>query len=138
MIKKLKTFIAIVVMQFGILLPVNASLVLAQNTADVSCGASGNIIGCTATNAPDSTADQKVNDLIGNAIRIFQIVVGLISVFMIILGGLKYITSGGDSGKVGEAKNAILYAIIGLVIVGVAEIIVRFALNRSFGTSSSI
>lgn len=138
MIKKLKTFAAILAVQLGFLVPVNASLVLAQNTSDVSCGASGQLVGCTQTNAPDSTADQKVNDLIKNAIRIFQIVVGLISVFMVIMGGLKYITSGGDSGKVGEAKNAILYAVIGLVIVGVAEVIVRFALNRSFGNSTQI
>jgi len=40
---------------------------------------------------------------------------------MIVYGGFKYITSGGDSGKVGGAKNTLIYAIIGL-IVGVSLI----------------
>jgi hypothetical protein len=49
---------------------------------------------------------------------------------MIIIGGFQYITSSGDSGKVGTAKNTILYAIIGLVIVALAQFIVRFVLSR--------
>jgi hypothetical protein len=49
---------------------------------------------------------------------------------MIIVGGLKYITSGGDSGNVSGAKNTILYAIVGLVVVALAQIIVRFVLTR--------
>ncbi len=54
----------------------------------------------------------------------------MISVFMLIFGGLKYITSGGESSGITGAKNTILYAIIGLVVVGLAQIIVQFVLNR--------
>jgi L-lactate permease len=139
MINKLKTFAAIIVVQFGMLFSLNAPLALAQDTGSVSCGAVGSLTDCdSADSAVDTDADDRVNALIKNAIRIFQIIVGLISVFMIITGGLKYITSGGDSGKVGEAKNAILYAVIGLVVVGVAQIIVQFALNRTFGDANQI
>lgn len=138
MIKKLKTFATMIVLQLGLVVSFNAPLALAQNTGDVSCGSSGQLVGCTTSSAKVTGADDKVNALIKNAIRIFQIIVGLISVFMVIMGGLKYITSGGDSGKVGEAKNAILYAIIGLIIVGVAQVIVQFALNRSFGDGTNI
>jgi hypothetical protein len=56
---------------------------------------------------------------------------------MIIWGGLKYITSGGDSGNVTGAKNTILYAIIGLIIVALAQFIVRFVLSKTTGTVSS-
>jgi hypothetical protein len=49
---------------------------------------------------------------------------------MIIIGGFKYITSGGDSNNVSSAKNTILYAIIGLIIVALAQTIVRFILGR--------
>lgn len=138
MLKKLKMFTAALLIQAGMVFSFGAPLALAQNTSEVACGSTGQLVGCNTTDVADGTADTKVNDLIKNAIRIFQIVVGLISVFMVIMGGLKYITSGGDSGKVGEAKNAILYAVIGLVVVGVAQIIVQFALNRSFGNSSAI
>jgi len=86
------------------------------NTTETTCG----------------TQDPKaaVDGIITNIINIFSLVVGVVSVIMIIVGGLKYITSGGDSGSVGGAKNTILYAIIGLVIVALAQVIVRFVLGR--------
>lgn len=55
--------------------------------------------------------------------------VGAISVIMLIWGGLRYITSGGDSKKITDAKNTILYAIIGLVIAVLAFAIINFVLN---------
>lgn len=56
-------------------------------------------------------------------------VIGAISVIMLILGGLRYIISGGDNKKVTDAKNTILYAIIGLIFAVLAYAIVRFVLN---------
>lgn len=55
--------------------------------------------------------------------------VGAISVIMLIWGGLRYITSGGDSKKITDAKNTILYAIIGLIIAILAFAIINFVLN---------
>lgn len=55
--------------------------------------------------------------------------VGAISVIMLIWGGLRYITSGGDSKKITDAKNTILYALLGLVIAFFAYAIVHFVLN---------
>ena len=52
---------------------------------------------------------------------------------MIIVGGFKYITSGGNDGNVSTAKNTILYAVIGLVIVALAQIIVRYVLGKATG-----
>jgi len=57
-------------------------------------------------------------------------VVGIVSVIMIIYGGFKYISSGGDSGNVQSAKNTIIYAVIGLVVVAMAQFIVQFVLNK--------
>lgn len=56
-------------------------------------------------------------------------IVGVISVIMLVWGGLRYILSGGDSKKITDAKNTILYAIIGLVIAVLAYAIVNFVLN---------
>lgn len=56
-------------------------------------------------------------------------VIGAVSVIMLIWGGLRYIISGGDSKKVTDAKNTILYAIIGLVFAVLAYAIVSFVLN---------
>ena len=86
-----------------------------------------------------ATAGSKVNQIIKLIINIFSIVVGVVAVIMIVVGGLKYITSGGDSNNVTSAKNTILYAIIGLVVVALAQIIVRFVLgNAAFGKNTTI
>lgn len=92
----------------------------------------------TATTSPDASCaggaqetTDKVNSLITTIINIFSVVVGIVAVVMIIWGGLKYITSGGDSGNVTGAKNTILYAIIGLIIVALAQFIVRFVLGQT-------
>lgn len=56
-------------------------------------------------------------------------IVGIIAVIMLIIGGIKYVISGGDAKKVTDAKNTILYAIIGLVIAFFACAIVNFVIS---------
>ncbi len=87
---------------------------------------------CLNVNGGCETEDptNKVNNIISTIINIFSLVVGVVSVIMIIIGGLKYITSGGESNNVTSAKNTIMYALVGLVIVALAQIIVRFVLTK--------
>jgi cytochrome bd-type quinol oxidase subunit 2 len=80
--------------------------------------------------ADTSTGTDKINSIITTVINIFSLVVGVVSVIMIILGGFRYITSGGDSSNVSSAKNTIIYALIGLVVVALAQFIVQFVLNK--------
>lgn len=53
----------------------------------------------------------------------------LVAVIFIIYGSILFITSSGDSNKVKKAKDTITYAVIGLIIVGLAEAIVLFVTN---------
>ena len=69
--------------------------------------------------------------LASKIVNIFSIVVGAVAVIMIIFGGFRYITSGGDTNKVGGAKNTLIYAIVGLIIVALAQVIVHFVINTS-------
>ena len=74
-------------------------------------------------------------DLFGNAGVFKQVtntilyIVGIIAVVMLIIGGIKYVISGGDAKKVTDAKNTVLYAIIGLVIAFLAFAIVNFVIS---------
>ena len=81
--------------------------------------------------AVNEDAGTQVDSLIVTAMNILSIVVGIVAVIMIIVGGFKYITSNGDSGAVSSAKNTILYAIVGLVIVALAHVVVRFVLRET-------
>jgi cytochrome bd-type quinol oxidase subunit 2 len=104
----------------------SAEVSIENNLCD---GASLQIDGdCDA--ATNEEGKNRINGILEDVINIFSLVVGIISVIMIIIGGLKYITSGGDSGNVTGAKNTILYAIVGLVVVALAQFIVKFVLNR--------
>ena len=66
-------------------------------------------------------------------VTITQIIVyitGAVSVIMIIIGGLRYVASAGDSNGIQGAKNTILYALIGLAVAALAQILVSFVLGR--------
>ncbi len=93
----------------------------------LQCGANN------GTNTPQNStaAANSLNKTIGDIINVLSVVVGVIAVIMIIVAGLRYITSGGKQESVTGAKNTILYAVIGLVVVALAQIIVHFVLNNT-------
>lgn len=79
------------------------------------------------TNKVDSSnLDTNVNNILNAVIG----ALGLVAVVVIIIGGVSYMTSGGDAGKVKTAKNTILYGVIGLVICVLAFAIVNFVINN--------
>jgi hypothetical protein len=95
---------------------------------DAACGGASLEGGSKAC---DTAGDQKkVNDTITTAINIISFIVGVAAVIMIIIGGFKFITAQGDSAGIASARNTILYAIIGLVVVAMAQFIVKFVLTK--------
>lgn len=85
-----------------------------------------------------ANAEESINKTIRSIINLFSLAVGVIAVIMIMIGGFRYITSGGTAEKVSSAKTTILYAIIGLVIVALAQIIVKFVINETDTATSSV
>ncbi len=84
----------------------------------------------------DNSDGEKVDSTITNIINIASLVVGVVAIIMVIVGGLKYVTSQGDSSGITSAKNTIIYAIVGLIIVALAQVIVRFVVNRTSDSTS--
>ncbi|MBI5357901.1 hypothetical protein HZB74_03585 [Candidatus Saccharibacteria bacterium] len=105
-----------------------ANLTFDNSGTNTSCKTDAD--GKPCTSGKDCDSDSGINDLIADIVNIFSIVVGIVAVIMIIYGGFRYITSGGDSGNVTTAKNIILYAIVGLIIVAFAQFIVKFILSK--------
>ena len=62
-------------------------------------------------------------------VNIMLFVIGAVAVIMLIYGGVKYVTSGGAQDKVAEAKNTILYAIVGIVVALLAFAVVNFVVT---------
>lgn len=72
----------------------------------------------------------NLEQTVRNVINVILYIVGILAVVMIIIGGVKYTTSGGDQAAVTSAKNTILYGIIGLVIAILAYAIVNFVVGN--------
>jgi len=77
--------------------------------------------------APQITINQPPNIKIGDIGKLISALVGvllilsaLIAFFYLILGGISWITSGGDKAAMETARNKITHAIVGLIIVGAA------------------
>jgi heme/copper-type cytochrome/quinol oxidase subunit 2 len=93
------------------------------------------------TNAASGNQNQKnagtnVDNTIRTLINVLSIIAGIIAVIMIIITGFRYITSGGKQESVAAAKNTILYAVIGLVIIALAQAIARFVLTNTANSTN--
>lgn len=78
----------------------------------------------------------QTEDLTGSVTNIINGVIaalGIVAVVVIIIGGVSYMTSSGDAGKVKKAKDTILYGVIGLVICVLAFAIVNFVISNILG-----
>ena len=109
----------------------------AQAVIDQSLCGGANLEFGQNTDCDTSGTQDTVNETVSLVINIFSWIVGVVSVIMIIYGGFRYITSGGSDEGVKNAKNTILYAIVGLVIVALAQIIVKFVLGTVTDVTAS-
>ncbi|MGI9027281.1 MAG: pilin [Candidatus Saccharimonadales bacterium] len=90
--------------------------------------------GCKEADSERPT--KSLNNLVAQIINVLSIIVGVVAVIMVIIGGFKFVTSGGDSGKVASARNNVLFAIIGLVIVALAQFLIRFVTGKATSGSA--
>lgn len=71
------------------------------------------------------------NKLIRLSLNMLSIIAGVIAIIMLIVSGFKYITSQGDATQISGAKNSLIYAVVGLVVVAVSQVIVQFVLSKT-------
>lgn len=143
MIQKIKSLIllSVTLLTFGapVLVPVAVSAACNNNIqnnigAGVD-GATGSGQGSTCTDV-SSNGTGSLQAVAKKVVNIFSIIVGIVAVIFVIYGGFRYITSGGDSGSVGNAKNTLIYALVGLVIVALAQLIVHYVLSTATGAAN--
>lgn len=135
---RIKRILFTLAASIGVLIPAGVPmLAVAQTDVNIQQGLCSGASFEPNANCTQSKAEagSSLQTYITTAINVFSIVVGIIAVVMIIVGGVKYITSGGDSGNVTGAKNTILYAIIGLVVVALSQVIVQFVIGSFAGSA---
>jgi lysylphosphatidylglycerol synthetase-like protein (DUF2156 family) len=147
MIQKLKQKLLILASMLMLALPaVLPAAALAASDCSADGGGASNCIqgglcsGAQTLTVGANTAQCKEQDAglqgtIATVVNVLSVIVGVVAVIMIVIGGFRYVTSGGKQESVTAAKNTILYALVGLVIVALAQVIVRFVLTRTTSTS---
>ena len=104
-----------------------ASAQLSQGSKEAACK------GANLSNTDGSCGTgnaRKIEDTIKFIINLLSFVVGVAAVVVMILSGLKFITAGGDANSISQAKNGIIYAIVGLIVAALAQVIVRYVLAK--------
>ena len=70
------------------------------------------------------------NSQVGRIVNLVLMIAGIVSVITVIVGGILYSFSVGDSAKTAKAKDTIIYAVIGLIIVASAFAITNFIIGK--------
>jgi hypothetical protein len=92
-----------------------------------SSGGSAGVSGIDVSGLPKTTA---TGSTVKTVLSIVDTVIGALALLFITIGGFRYVLSQGDPQATGKAKNTILYALIGLVVAVMAQIIVTFVIGR--------
>lgn len=127
--KKLSVFIAGLALIFGVFSVARPAFAVDAAPQDSVCGGIG-LAGSSGT-CEDEAGSPTVQGTVRAGVLLFSYLIGVAAVIMVIMGAFKYVTSGGDTNKVTSAKNTIVYALIGLVVAVLAQILVRFVLTKA-------
>lgn len=95
--------------------------------ANPNCSGTSVLSGATCAKSTDQRGN--IRGLIKTATDVLLFILGAIAVIMIIIGGIRYTTSNGDSSQVTAAKNTILYGVIGVIVALLAYAIVNFVVT---------
>lgn len=77
-------------------------------------------------NIPNASA----NDVLSGILNTIYVTAGIVAVVAIVIGGFRYVVSQGDATSVEKAKNTILYAVIGLIVIAAAFAVTWFVIGR--------
>lgn len=107
----------------SVMVPVGSTASAATCTDAIACANAGS----NTTKATSTPGDLRA--MITKVVNILLFILGAIAVIVIIIGGIRYAVSGGDTGAITAAKNTILYAVIGLIVAILAYAIVNFVIS---------
>jgi Type IV secretion system pilin len=109
--------------------PVYAATDVLTNTCANAQQNSGHAPGICGDNQTNNTTN-PISSIFKTVLELLSWAIGFIAVVVIIIAGLRLVVSGGDPQTLNSARNAILYAVVGLIVAALAQIIVFFVLGK--------
>ncbi len=116
-----------------VLVPVYGVAAAPDCTNPPSAGGQQGLPVCTAqgaVNQAGGAGSPNLSTFIQNIINILLFVIGIIGVIVIVIAGIQYATSGGNADQARKAKDAIIYAIVGIIVAVMAYAIVGFVIGN--------
>ena len=95
-----------------------------------ACKEKKNTIGGTSSRGDDSNPLFGPEGIMTKIINILSLIVGIVAVIGIMTAGLRFITSGSNPQQVTVAREMVLYAIVALLVAGLAQVLVRFVIGK--------
>ena len=120
----LSSLLIIPIMALGV------SAALQINNVNVVRATDMTLSGGVSSSQGDDVPQDLAGDVFKNIVNILLFIIGAVSVIMLIYGGIRYTTSGGNANSVTAAKNTIMYSIIGLVVAILAFAVVNFVVKQ--------
>ncbi|MET1033150.1 MAG: hypothetical protein ABWX94_01490 [Candidatus Saccharimonadales bacterium] len=128
--KRFKHFFAALLIALC-LAPALPALAATDPFADVcSSGQAANAAACSNPSRSGSSPLTGPQGILTKVTKLISYIAGIASIIIIIVAGMMYVTSGGDPGKISSAKDAVIYALVGLAVVVTAQGIIFFVLSR--------
>lgn len=101
-----------------------------NNTVCSSVYGSSNTSYCTQTSNGGANRLYGPNGILVKAANLLSIVAGIASVIIIIIAGIQFALSSGDSQRVSKARTAVIYALVGIIIILAAQSIIKLVLDK--------
>lgn len=126
---RLLLLITAALVSLGLVLPQMALAAGCPTSNDPTTSKNQILIGTGATGNDCNSGG--VSNIFNTAVSILSYVAGALAIIMIIVSGFRYITSGGDANKVSGAKNTLIYALVGIAVAVLAQLLVNFVITKS-------
>jgi len=128
MTKKISIFFMIAVLAAVLILPSLVSAAAAPVTDVFGVNAVGNEL---------QLGSKDIRETVGSIINVALGFLGVVAIVIVLIGGFKYMTAGGDETKVTSARKYIISGIIGLAIILSAYAVTSFVVNRLMTATGS-
>lgn len=111
-----------------------SGVVEADTPQETACGTIEKLTGADCEGSDTAEGEEKVGDIAVPIVNILSAIAGAVAVIFLVIGGIKYATSGGSPDKIKSAKGTILAALIGFALI----IATQFILNIAIGFTEEV
>jgi len=123
--KKIALIVALIV---SLLSPFALSPLSVSVSADAFSSSEAKKQACVGING--CTTAGTIDNVIHAILNILSVIAGVAAVIMVMISGFKYMTAAGDGGKIASAKNTLVYAIVGVIIVAMSQFIAQYVIKE--------